>query len=259
MSYREVRRLKGATGLAEKGRKEEVRALRIHQSIARQLGTAILGGEYLPGDTLSGEIEQAVALGVSRTPYREAIRILVAKGLLETRPKAGTRVTPKEHWNLLDPEILAWMFTGVPDPAFIRDLFELRGLLEPAAARFAAERRSTEQLEQMGDAIDTMRRNGLATEAGQAADQQFHRAILAASGNLALASLASSVGAAVQWTTHFKQRTGRTPRDPLPEHEAVYRAISASRQADAGVAMERLLRFALEDMGAANPDTQGLA
>lgn len=182
--------------MAEIERKDEVRPLRIHQSIARKLGTAILSGEYQPGDALGGEIEQALTLGVSRTPYREAIRILVAKGLLESRPKAGTHVTPKERWNLLDPEVLTWMFTGVPDAAFIRDLFELRGLLEPAAARLAAERRSPEQLELMGVAIEAMRWNGLATEAGRAAVQQFHRAILAASGNLALASLASSVGAA---------------------------------------------------------------
>lgn len=225
--------------------------LRIHQAIARQLGTAILSGEYRPGDALSGEIEQALALGVSRTPYREAVRILVAKGLLESRPKAGTHVTPKERWNLLDPDVLAWMFMGKPDEGFIRDLFELRGLLEPAAARLAAERRGVEQLDQMKAAIDGMRRHGLATSEGQAADQQFHRAILAASGNLALASLASSVGAAVQWTTHFKQRARRTPRDPLPEHEAVYQAIVAADPAAAGAAMTQLLRFALEDMAAA--------
>lgn len=232
-------------------RKVASRAERIHQSIARRLGTAILAGDYAPGDTLDGEIEQSAVLGVSRTPYREAIRILVAKGLLESRPRAGTHVTPKERWNLLDPDVLAWMFMGTPDEGFIKDLFELRSLLEPAAARFAAERRSANQLKQMGSAIAEMRQHGLATSAGQAADLQFHRAILAASGNLALASLASSVGAAVQWTTHFKQRVSKKPRDPLPEHEAVYHAVAAGDPAGASAAMVELLRIALEDMAAA--------
>jgi DNA-binding FadR family transcriptional regulator len=98
-----------------------------------------------------------------------------------------------------------------------------------------------------------MRQHGLASEAGQAADQAFHRALLAASGNLALASLASSVGAAVQWTTHFKQRASQRPRDPLPEHEAVYRAIAAADAEQASAAMIELLRLALADMAAALP------
>lgn len=227
--------------------------LRIHQAIARQLGTAILNGEYQPGDTLIGEIEHSSALGVSRTPYREAIRTLVAKGLLESRPKAGTRVTPRERWNVLDPDVLAWMFADQPNATFVRDLFELRDLLEPAAARFAAQRRTEEHLEQMRTALAGMREHGLANERGQAADQAFHRALLAASGNAALASLASSVGAAVQWTTHFKQRASKRPRDPLPEHEAVYRAIAAGDAEQAGAAMVELLRLALEDMAVALP------
>lgn len=234
-------------------RKDQGKALRIHQSIAQQLGIAILSGDYAPGDAIGGEIEQSLAMGVSRTPYREAIRILVAKGLLDSRPKAGTHVTSRERWNLLDPEVLGWMFTGRPDPRFIRDLFELRGLLEPAAARLAAERRSPEQLHTMEMALACMRVHGLGTPTGQAADQRFHRAILAASDNLALASLASSVGAAVEWTTHFKQRASIHPRDPLPDHEAVFEAITASDPIGAGAAMTELLRLAFSDMEAVLP------
>lgn len=239
--------------MADHSPRHEVRGLRIHQAIARQLGTAILSGDYKPGDALNGEIEQALALGVSRTPYREAVRILVAKGLLESRPKAGTHVTPKERWNLLDPDVLAWMFMGTPDPGFIRDLFELRDLLEPAAARFAAQRRSAAQVDRMRAAIAGMREHGLATEEGQAADQQFHRLILAASGNLALASLASSVGAAVQWTTQFKLRANKNPRNPLPEHEAVLDAVADADSDRASQAMAELLRLAFEDMADTTP------
>ena len=120
----------------------EPKPLRKHQAIATQLGTAILSGEYQPGDCLEGEIEQSLAMGVSRTAYREAMRFLIAKGLLESRPKAGTHVTPRHRWNLLDPDVLAWMFTRRPDPHFVRDLFELRGIVEPAAAALAAQRRT---------------------------------------------------------------------------------------------------------------------
>ncbi len=225
------------------------RHLRIHQTVARQLGIAIVSGEVAQGSYLGGEIEQSEALKVSRTAYREAIRILTAKGLLESRPRAGTRVTPRKQWNLLDPEMLAWAFASAkPDEIFIRDLFELRGIIEPAAAALAAVRRSLAQMQDMQTALEDMRQFGLASEAGQAADRLFHDRLLSASGNEALASLVGSVGAAVQWTTAFKQRISVAPRDPLPEHEAVLRAVVAG-DADAAAAMMRhLLDLARADM-----------
>ena len=222
--------------------------LRIHQTIARKVGIAILTGEFAPGDRFDGEIEKSLELGVSRTAYREAMRILIAKGLVESLPKKGTHVTPRSRWNLLDPDILAWMFAQKPDETFIRDLFELRGILEPAAAALAAERRSNAQIAAMADALDRMRRYGLAVQQGQEADQEFHHVLLEATGNEALASLASSVGAAVQWTTHFKQRASTSPRDPIPDHEAVYNAIAMSDPSAAAVAMKALLNLALDDM-----------
>ncbi|WP_298398107.1 FadR/GntR family transcriptional regulator [Sphingobium sp.] len=223
-------------------------ALRIHQAIARDLGTAILTGKYKPGDLFEGEIEASERLGVSRTAYREAVRILIARGMVESRPKAGTRVLPRNRWNVLDPEMLAWMFAGEPDPDFIRDLFELRGVIEPAAAEFAARRRTDEQLATMRAALDEMGRYGLSTPEGRAADQRFHHAILAATRNDALSALASSVGAAVSWTTKFKHRKMLMPRDPLPDHRAVFEAIAARDTAAARSAMAELLRLALADM-----------
>ena len=226
----------------------EAKPLRIHQEIARQIGIAILSGKHPPGSAFVGEIEQSETLGVSRTAYREAMRILTAKGLLESRPRAGTHITPRSHWNLLDPEMLAWMFSGEPDPRFIRDLFELRGVIEPAAAAFAAERRDDHQAAAMRAAVATMAERTLADEVGQAADREFHRLILEASGNEALVTLAGSVGAAVQWTTRFKQRAALNPRDPVPEHLALCEAIANRDSSGARVAMNHLLDLALADM-----------
>jgi DNA-binding FadR family transcriptional regulator len=227
---------------------KKVGNLRIHQALARQLGIAIVSGEYQPGDGFGGEIEQSETLGVSRTAYREAMRILTAKGLLESRPKAGTHVTPRQQWNLLDPDVLEWMFSGTPDERFIRDLFELRGVIEPAAAALAAIRRDESDLARMDAGLEGMRRHGLATAEGQAADEDFHTALLDATRNEALASLATSVAAAVRWTTRFKQIKRKHPRDPLPEHVALRDAIAARSPERAETAMHDLLRLALADM-----------
>jgi hypothetical protein len=94
------------------------RALRLHGTIARKLGIAIVSGRYQPGDLLDGEIASSEQFEVSRTAYREAVRILAAKGLVDARPKVGTRINPQLKWNLLDPDVLDWTFESEPDLQF---------------------------------------------------------------------------------------------------------------------------------------------
>ncbi len=220
---------------------------RHHGAIAQKLGIAILSGEIAPGDVLGAEVIAAETLGVSRTAYREAVQVLIAKGLVESRPKTGTRVLPRNRWNLLDPDVLAWAFAGDPDIAFIRSLFELRAIVEPAATALAAERRDSADLKAMEHALDAMRQHSLASEAGRAADRDFHDAILRATRNDALVVLSSSIGAAVNWTTQFKQRSRALPRNPIPDHRRVYEAIAASDPEAARTAMRVLVDLALED------------
>lgn len=220
---------------------------RIHGTIAHDLGVAILDGSYAPGDTLPGEVEFAQSLGVSRSAYREAVRILVAKGLVESRTRTGTRISSRERWNLLDPDILAWSFESEPSEAFIRDLFELRMIVEPAAAGLAAQRRDDADLARMREGLDAMKQYGLAAPEGQAADQRFHTAILTAARNAPLITLSSSIEAAVTWTTIFKQRQRALPRDPLPDHARLFDAIAAADPDAARARMAELVRLALED------------
>ncbi|CAN5412251.1 FadR/GntR family transcriptional regulator [soil metagenome] len=220
---------------------------RLHGAIAQKLGVAIMSGEYAPGDTLAGEIAFAEALDVSRSAYREAVKVLTAKGLVESRPKAGTRVLPRSRWNMLDPDVLAWAFAGEPDEAFVRGLFELRGVVEPAAAAFAAERRDRADLKAMKEALTAMRRHTLATDAGRAADRDFHDAILRATRNDAMIALSASIGAAVNWTTQYKQRGLALPRNAIPDHARVRDAIAAADPVAAAQAMRLLVDLALED------------
>ena len=220
---------------------------RLQGAIAHRLGTDIVSGVYPPGTVLSSEVEFAEALDVSRGALREAMQVLAAKGLVESRPKAGTKVLPRTRWNLLDPDVLAWAFSGEPDPVLVRGIFELRAVVEPAAARFAAQRRDREDLRAMKDALATMRRHTLATDAGKAADRDFHDAILRATRNPALVVLSASIGAAVHWTTQYKQRSRALPRNPIPDHAKVYEAIAAGDGDAAAAAMGVLVDLAMKD------------
>lgn len=219
--------------------------------LSRELGVAIVTGTHPPGTLLPGEVEIAERRGISRSVVREALRMLSAKGLLESRPKAGTRVRERVHWNLLDPDLLAWMFEGTPPPGFVRSLFELRLIVEPAAAQLAARHRTGEQLSRLGHALERMAAHGLARAEGQAADQEFHTVLLEATANELVLSLAGSIASAVRWTTLFKYRAKREPRDPMPAHRALFEAIAARDERAAFDATAALIRQAQADTEAA--------
>ena len=224
------------------------RATPAHISLAQQMGVAIVTGDYEPGAAMPSELELAERLGVSRSVIREALRILSSKGLIDTRPKAGTRVRARAEWNHLDPELLGWMFEGgAPPLSFIRSLFQLRLIVEPSAAELAAVGRSAQQLSRMGHALEEMAHYGLAREEGRVADHRFHALILEATDNELLVSLSASISAAVHWTTYFKYRGNVRPNDPLPEHRVLFEAIADGNAAAAREATAVLVRQALAD------------
>src|SRR6187397_3092111 len=223
------------------------KSLRLHGTIARDLGVLIVSGRYRAGHVLDGEVEASEQRKVSRTAYREALRILAAKGLVNSRPRVGTRLSALEQWQLLDPDVLAWVFSGEPEPEVLHGLFELRTIVEPAAAALAATRRSQQHLDSMRLALDAMTQHTLHVEEGRIADQQFHAALLLATANPFIVSLTNGVTAAVNALTEFKQRIAPLKRDPAPDHWRVYDAIAAKDAEGARAAMTELIRLAIMD------------
>jgi DNA-binding FadR family transcriptional regulator len=223
------------------------KSLRIHGTIARDLGIHIVSGRYKPGEVLNGEIAASDRLHVSRTAYREALRMLAAKGLVESRPKTGTRVSAREKWHMLDPDVLSWIFEFEPGDDLLTSLFELRKIVEPEAAALAAERRTDTHIATLSEALDGMEKHTLAVEEGRIADQNFHAALLDASNNPFLVTLTSGVQAAVAWTTIFKQRHSPLRRDPMPDHRRVFEAVAAGDAKAAHKAMSDLVDMALLD------------
>src|SRR5882757_11318980 len=117
----------------------------IHGRVVELLGRRIVSGEFPDGSQLPNETELAAQLEVSRGGIREAVKALAAKGLVEPRPRLGTRVLPRHRWNLMDREVIDWHGeTG--DPEFLKDLLELRLMVEPGASQLAAARSSDEQI-----------------------------------------------------------------------------------------------------------------
>ncbi|MFO1039519.1 MAG: FadR/GntR family transcriptional regulator [Geminicoccaceae bacterium] len=222
---------------------------RLHGSIAHDIAVAIIAGRHAPGDHLANEDAASRHLGVSRSAYREAIRILVSKGLVESRPKTGTRINQRVRWNMIDPDVLAWHFEVEPSPSFITQLFELRRIVEPSAAALAAQRRTAHDVERLRTFALLLKTETLASDAGHQADLDFHHAILTATGNEALLSLSAGIGATIRWSNTLKLGPeARLERDPFPEHWDVFNAIAAGRPRAARLAMERLVSLSSDDI-----------
>jgi DNA-binding FadR family transcriptional regulator len=128
----------------------------LHGKVAHDLGARILNGDLAPGHVLPNEATLSAELKVSRTALREAIKVLAAKGLVESRPKTGTKVRPREFWNLLDPDILSWLYSSGPNREAAETLFELREIFEPQTAAMAAKRASPEQIKLIAQAFADM-------------------------------------------------------------------------------------------------------
>jgi DNA-binding FadR family transcriptional regulator len=155
----------------------------IHLRLGDQLGLAIVRGDLPQGELLPSEFKLCEMLGVSRTAMREALRGLIAKGLVESRSKIGTRVRPAEHWNHLDPDVLRWQLQAIDTDTYLRKMFQLRQATEPAAAAIAAKFANATDHACITRAFEAMVAAGSDNRLWVEADLEFHKAIYLATHN----------------------------------------------------------------------------
>jgi DNA-binding FadR family transcriptional regulator len=229
---------------------------RIHSELAAGIGTRILDGTYPPGTLLPNEAEWGRIFGASRTAVREAIKTLNGKGLLVSRPKVGSRVEPRERWNLLDRDVMAWHCAAMDKTAFLISLQEVRRILEPGAAVLAASRRTPEQLAELEAALEGMR-NATDAEAMVAPDVRFHLSLLACANNELLSPFGIIIEQALANLFQYTTRHNAKPEQVVPMHEDVVKAVASQRPEAARKAMVFLLDDTDEVVG--KPSTQDLA
>ncbi|HYF41891.1 MAG TPA: FadR/GntR family transcriptional regulator [Ramlibacter sp.] len=220
----------------------------VHGNTVDHLGGRIVAGHYPAGGSIPPEPLLCDELGVSRTVVREAVKSLVAKGLLSTGPKVGTRVLPADQWNWFDPDVVSWQSSAGLTRDFLRDLQELRRVLEPAAVRLAAERATPQDIAEIEAAFEGMR---LAVEEGGdyvAHDLRFHQGLLRACRNRMIVQMSKALGALLR--TSFEISTTRKdgPRNSLPLHRAVLDAVIAHDPDGAEKAIMVLIDGAREDI-----------
>ena len=220
----------------------------IHLQLVDALGAAIVAGRYPQDSQLPTEPQLAETYGASRLIIREAMKSLAARGLVSIRPRTGTRVQPRDQWNLFDPAVIGWHGQAPVDARFLADLMELRQAIEPVAARLAAERAGTAHLAEARDAFTGMEQAG-ERNAYIEADLRFHGAVLRGCGNQFIAQLDRALSAV--WRASFEASSGAWGPDAvaLALHRTLLEALESHAPRKAEKAAMSLIERAVVRIG----------
>jgi len=221
----------------------------LHRRTLHSLGEAIVAGRYVRDKALPPEPVLCVELGVSRTVLREVVKSLVAKGLLSTGPKVGTRVLAEEQWSWLDPDVLSWKFRVGLSPEFLRSVTELRQVVEPHCLKLATERATAEQLAEIQEAFTCMQAAVASGLDDLSDDLRFHHLLLQASGNRLLGQMSRLLRALLRAGFEVLGRRPAVPNSSLPWHSAVLQAVLARDAFQAQQAMIELINAVEDDLG----------
>ncbi|MFJ1910598.1 FadR/GntR family transcriptional regulator [Streptomyces sp. NPDC088147] len=222
----------------------------VHGQTVETLARRVLSGEIPEGATLDLVSLQG-ELDVSLTALRESLKVLAAKGMVDARQKRGTFVRPRSDWNLLDADVLRWQFAGSAgtgtDLALLRNLGEVRGIIEPAAVRLAAERRTDADLDALEAALTAMGEDEGGAAHAVEADLAFHRALLAATHNELLERMEMVIESGLAHRDEIVHSTLHG-ENPVPSHRAVLDAVRDQDPETAERAMRALLDQAVRDL-----------
>jgi DNA-binding FadR family transcriptional regulator len=198
-----------------------------------------------PQDVLSKEFD------VSRTVMREALSMLLARHMLDVRPKTGTRIRPMSDWRLIDEDVVSWRFRATPDHAFLRDVIEFRMLIEPRAAALVATRATPEEVAGIRDAFDALATLTVGEPEYQAADVALHTRIVAASGNQFFQQMTAIVRGALVTVYPIVEGIATMRDATLEAQRQLIEAIEAHDAHAAERAMSKLIDVAAEEVGRA--------
>jgi DNA-binding FadR family transcriptional regulator len=200
----------------------------LHVQVAREIARGVLSGELAQGSILPGEMALCEQFGISRTALREAVKLLTSKGLLESKPKVGTRVVNRAYWNFLDPQLIEWM-DGLADiDQFCQQFLGLRRAIEPEACALAAIHATAEQRIELSETFQRMVEVSEAPEFNQEnwldIDTKFHSLIFNATGNNFYLPFGNIL------TTMFENFIAHSSEEGstcIEEHRQIYDAIMA--------------------------------
>lgn len=219
-----------------------VTVVRPYEQIVRQIQEAIRDNALTEGDRLPTERELAETFGVSRSVVREAIKVLSAQGLVESRQGSGLYVRNRP----VESVTRAIVLSVSPDEAAVDQLFEFRRLLEVDAVRLAAERATADLIEQLEATIGryTPDPDGQPNwENFAEVDDAIHRLISIASGNPYLELMVASVRGISQDVVVLIADHPGSIEEAMRHHRRIIDAIAGHDPELAAFEMDQHVRY----------------
>lgn len=201
---------------------------RLVDRVAEEIQRLIASGQLAPGTRLPPEREFAEQLGVSRPVVREAVHLLIAKGLLESKHGSGTTVREMTRDAVAEP--LGWLAQS--KGATLDHLHQVRSILEGAIVRMAADQASDEEIAELQRIVAEMKAHKENVEAFVALDADFHQALAETTHNPLLVVLLDSVRDLMQEVRLEVHRHPVVYDTIVPDHEKIIAAM-ATRDPDA--------------------------
>ena len=220
-----------------------------HSFVINELGLGIVSGKFPTGSILPRDAELIDMYGVSRTVLREALKTLEAKGLVEARPKVGTRVAPRSRWALFDQQVLLWCFEAGFDRNLIENMFTVRRLLETEAVGLAARHRTADQVRMMYYWVQQMSISRGVPESFALANLELHQLFMTASQNPLLRSALGIVEftlAAGMPKTEIDDGTSAYYENALQAQRALTQSVENGDEPAAKIYLERILAIELD-------------
>jgi DNA-binding FadR family transcriptional regulator len=207
--------------------------------VSDRLALNIVAGKY--GELLPPQEDLAMNFGVSRTLMREALSMLLVKGMLEMRPRLGTRVLSEQNWKIFNRDVIGWCFAAKADPEFLLDLLDLRAVIEPRAAALAAMRATPADRAALRAAINGMHAWPSSSVEFAAHDLDLHVGIIRASQNQLFIQLEVIVRASIETMLRIVSPNPGLIAAAVDSHERIVKAIERQDPVEAEFAMRILV------------------
>ncbi len=216
----------------------------LYKQVADRIQELIVSESLKPGDKLPGERELAEQMGISRTVVREAIRVLSVRGLVKTKSGCGTYVRELDPSDVSAP--MALFFKLKQSATLLRDVYEMRRMIEVEAAGLAAERATEDDLDAIRETIDAL--SDVAQNPEQLAhlDLDFHLALAAATHNDLLVMLLHPITNFWHQVIRISYQAPNAVQDAIFYHRNIFEQLCARDVASARQAMLEHIRHSQE-------------
>ena len=221
---------------------------RVRRNVTASIAEDICSERYPSGTTLPRENDLCTIYGVSRTVIRESLKVLESKGLVRGKPRIGTSVCDKDDWNILDQDVLEWMGPYIAEFDILGSILEARRTIEPAAAEYAADRATAQEIADLDHAWRQMRDSGDDPESFTEADVTFHKVLLSASHNQVFRRLSSAMHAGLKYALHASNVAAHSRDEAITVHGELVEALRMRDRTAARDCAHRMLDLAARDL-----------